>query len=112
MTSFNKDKRYDFSGGRKVQSSLPWCLFFESTRKNLKSNPVLVVILVLISKALHYYSFVQLSAIRAFISHVLVIWWWLSISVNVAVAVFVAFLLLLLAVDNAAAVSDLVLLSL
>ena len=51
-------------------------------------------------------------AIPAFISHVLVIWWWLSISVNVAVAVFVAFLLLLLAVENAAAVSDLVLLSL
>ena len=60
LTSFNKDKRYDFSGGRKVQSSLPWCLFFENTRKNLKSNPVLVVILFLKSKALFDYSFVQL----------------------------------------------------
>ena len=106
MTSFNRDKRYDFSGRRKVQSNLPWCLFFE------KSNPVLVVILFLKSKALCDYSFVQLSAIPDFILHVLVIWLWLSISVNVAVAVFVAFLLLLLAVDNAAAVSDLVVLSL
>ena len=32
LTSFNEDKRYDFSGGRKVQSNLPWCLFFENTR--------------------------------------------------------------------------------
>ena len=60
LTSFNKDKRYDFSGGRKVQSNFPWCLFFE------KSNPVLVVILFLKSKALCDYSFVQLSAIPAF----------------------------------------------
>ena len=71
-----------------------------------------MVILFLKSKALYYYNFVQLSSIPAFISHVLVIWWWLSISVNVAVAVFVGFLLLLLAVENAAAVLDLVLLSL
>ena len=30
LTSFNKDKSYDFSGGRKVQSSFPWCLFFKN----------------------------------------------------------------------------------
>ena len=58
-----------------------------------------MVNLVLKSKALYYYSFVQLSLIPGFLSPVLVIWWWLSISINVAVdaavdatvAVFVAF---------------------
>ena len=41
LTSFNKDKRYDFSGGRKVQSSLPWCLFLENTRKICIGNSMI-----------------------------------------------------------------------
>ena len=76
----------------KILSQIPYSWSFSSS--NLKLSIITAL-----------FSF----AIPAFFSHVLVIW---SISVNVAVAVFVAFLLLLLAVDNAAAVSDLVVLSL
>ena len=90
LTSFNKDKRYNFSGKRKVQSSLPWCLFFESTRKNLKSSPYSWSFSssnLKPSMITALFSF----AIPAFISHVLVIWWWLSISVNAASAVSCSF---------------------
>ena len=37
-----------------VKLSFPGSLYFENTRKNFKSNLVLVVVLVLESKGLHY----------------------------------------------------------
>ena len=39
---------------KKVQWRIPGCLFIDNTRKNLKSNLVLVVVLVLESKGLYF----------------------------------------------------------
>ena len=57
LASFSKDNRaIFFLGGKEVQGSFPGCLLFENTRKNLKSNLVLVVVLVLESKGLYNYT--------------------------------------------------------
>ena len=54
LTSFNNDNSTNFSGDKKkVQWRIPGCLFFDNTRKNFKSNLVLVVVPVLESKGLY-----------------------------------------------------------
>ena len=52
ITPFNKDNSANCSGESKVQRSFPGCLFFENTRENVKSNLVLVVVLVIEYKGL------------------------------------------------------------
>ena len=52
LTSSNQDNSANFSDESKVQRSFPAYLFFENTRKSLKSNLVLLVVLVLESKTL------------------------------------------------------------
>ena len=52
FTSFNNDNSANFSGEKKVQGRIPRCLFFDNTRKNFKSNLVLVAVVVLESKSL------------------------------------------------------------
>ena len=45
---------------KKVQWRIPGCLFFDNTRKNFKSNLVLVVVLVLESKGLYCFCWFSL----------------------------------------------------
>ena len=53
LTSFNKNNRANFSGAKKkIQCSFSGSIFFENKRKDLKSNLVLEVVLVLESKGL------------------------------------------------------------
>ena len=54
LTSFNKDNSANFADEWKVERSVPGYLFLESTRKNFKSNLILIVILILKSIALYY----------------------------------------------------------
>ena len=54
LTSFNKDNSANSSGESKVQWSLLECLFFENTRKNVQSNLLIVVVLVIEPKGLYY----------------------------------------------------------
>ena len=56
LTSFNQDNSANFFGEKNGQSSYPGCLLFENTRTNFTLNLVLVVVLVLESKALHLHT--------------------------------------------------------
>ena len=52
VTSFNKNDRANFSGDKKkVQCCFLECLFLRIREKNIKLNLILVVVLVLGSKA-------------------------------------------------------------
>ena len=61
LTSFNKDNSANSSGESKVQWSLLECLFLENTRKNVQSNLLIAVVLVIEPKGLYYE--------RAFVTH-------------------------------------------
>ena len=50
LTFFSKDNSANFFGEKEVQWRFLGCLLFENTRKNFKSNVVLVVFLALESK--------------------------------------------------------------
>ena len=57
LTSFNKDNRANLSGEKEKRKTMMHCgrRFFENTRKILKSNFVLVVVLVFESKGPYYH---------------------------------------------------------
>ena len=54
LTSSNKDRSTNFSGEKKCNEAFRGVHFFDSVRKNFKSNLVLVGVLVLESKGLYY----------------------------------------------------------
>ena len=54
LTSFNKNNRANFSGEKKGNEAFRGIYFLRICEKYLKSNVVLVVVLVLESKGLYY----------------------------------------------------------
>ena len=52
LTSFNKYNSANFSGEKKYNQAFRGVYFFYNTRENIKSNLVLVVVLILKSKVL------------------------------------------------------------
>ena len=53
-TSFNNDNSVNFSGEEKYNEEFWGVYFFDNTRKNFKSNLILVVVLVLECKGPYY----------------------------------------------------------